>query len=468
MVRARDLRKPRGLLPLLLVSAVVVGVVLGFARGIWVGNLHNGLLALSFTLVGAYVLFQRPGHREGLLFMAAGAVEAVMFLGRQVGHSPTGDASQWWGWLGVWPLPIALLVCTFAVICFPDGRLPSRRWRSVAVVIVAVALSLAAISAVWPVDYESAGVLTPHPLNAQSPPAVERLWSLIAHPAYVGFQLLWVVAVVARWRTAGGRARRQLTWLVMAAVVSVAALAMGLLVAGTPTPGLIAATLLPIASGLAIVHGQQSATYSALTWLSRTGREPDDLPGDIASAVGDSLGASRAILWMGQADHLQAVGVWPETGEEIDAVSLAELAGTRNCEVRPVVNHDSVVGALSIDRPASNPLSLAEERLFGDLAAQAALVLDHLDLAEFIARERRAGHLEGLTSRERDVLELMARGMSNAAICDELHLSIKTIEPVVSTIFAKLELHPDAGSNRRVLAVLAFVRTVSSDSATGQ
>ena len=162
---------------------------------------------------------------------------------------------------------------------------------------------------------------------------------------------------------------------------------------------------------------------------------------------------------MGSEGELHAVGVWPETGEDIPTVSLEELEGSSDLQFRPVNNHDRVVGALSIDRPRINRLSLAEDRLFDDLAAQAALVLQHLTIADVIARERRAGHLDGLTPRERDVLELMARGLSNAAICEELHLSIKTVEPVVSTIFTKLELHPDAGSNRRVLAVLAFVRT---------
>jgi DNA-binding NarL/FixJ family response regulator len=52
----------------------------------------------------------------------------------------------------------------------------------------------------------------------------------------------------------------------------------------------------------------------------------------------------------------------------------------------------------------------------------------------------------------------MARGLTNKAICDELFLSIKTVEPIVSTIFAKLGLSPDGASNRRVLAVLAYVR----------
>ena len=63
-----------------------------------------------------------------------------------------------------------------------------------------------------------------------------------------------------------------------------------------------------------------------------------------------------------------------------------------------------------------------------------------------------------LSPRERDVLQLMSQGLSNAAICTELHLSIKTIEPVVSTIFTKLGLHADSASNRRVLAVLAYLR----------
>ncbi len=53
----------------------------------------------------------------------------------------------------------------------------------------------------------------------------------------------------------------------------------------------------------------------------------------------------------------------------------------------------------------------------------------------------------------------MARGLSNAAICAGLHLSIKTVEPMVSAIFTKFGLHPNASSNRRVLAVLTFLRT---------
>ncbi|RYC10659.1 LuxR family transcriptional regulator [Nocardioides zhouii] len=115
------------------------------------------------------------------------------------------------------------------------------------------------------------------------------------------------------------------------------------------------------------------------------------------------------------------------------------------------------VGALTVDRTIA--LSAAEVRLLDDLAAQAALVLQHLTLGDIVERERRAGHLDGLSPRERDVLELMAEGLSNAAICERLHLSVKTVEPVVGSVFAKLRLHQQPDTNRRVLAVLAYLRT---------
>ncbi len=451
-------RGGRGLGPLLLVSGVVVLVAFGMARGLWLSNLHNGLLAVAFTVVGAYVLYQRPGHREGRLFLATGVVEAVLFFGRQIGHSPISDGSRWWGWLGVWPTVVALALTTLSVFCFPDGRLPSRQWRWVVTAVVVIATVCTAFSAIWPVEYDSAGVVTAHPLNAKSPTSVTDAWSAIAHPAYVGFQILWIVAIVVRWRLAGPSARRQLTWLVSAAAVSVVALVIGLGVSGTPRPGLLAATLVPVAAGWTIVHGQHSAAYSALTWLSRTAPDATDLSTDLARAVAEAFAAPSATLWMGR-DELHAVGVWPETDDNIAPTTLEELGRCDSYHTRVITSRGTDVGAISVDRPHASTLSLAENRLFDDLAAQASLVIEHIGLADIIARQRQAGQLDGLSSRERAVLELMARGRSNAAICDELHLSIKTVEPVVSAIFIKLGLPADTANNRRVLAVLAYLRT---------
>jgi DNA-binding NarL/FixJ family response regulator len=71
---------------------------------------------------------------------------------------------------------------------------------------------------------------------------------------------------------------------------------------------------------------------------------------------------------------------------------------------------------------------------------------------------RRADPLATITPRERDVLQLMAEGRSNAAIAEALVVSGGAVEKHVSNIFAKMNL-PDLGTdNRRVLAVLAWLK----------
>lgn len=453
-----DRPRPHGLVPLVAVSAVVVLVAFGFGSGWWLPNVHNGLLALAFASIGCYVLHQRPRHREGLLFMATGVVEAVLFFGRQTGHGDHADANVWWGWLGVWPLVIALALTTFSVMCFPDGRLPSRSWRWVAVVVVVITAACATLSAVWPVEYESAGLTLGHPITGSAPAAVSALWSAIAHPAYVGLQILWVVALTFRWRTANGQVRRQLTWLLSAAAVSVTALIAGLVIAGSPRVGLLSAALLPLTAGWAIVHGQYAAAYAALSWLSRAQAHPTDLPAHVARATAEAFAADGATLWMGKPEAMHPMGVWPQTAAVVGPTDLTTMTAVPGRLVRVISRDGAVTGALTIDRSGAPGLSRAQARLFDDLAAQAFLVIQNLGLAELIEGQRRAGHLDGLRPREQQVLELMARGLSNAAICAELHLSVKTVEPIVSGIFTKLELHTDAASNRRVLAVLAFLR----------
>ena len=152
------------------------------------------------------------------------------------------------------------------------------------------------------------------------------------------------------------------------------------------------------------------------------------------------------------------MGVWPETHEPIEPTALATLEMDDAVHVRRVAQAGELLGALVVE-PGARGISRAEERLLDDLAAQAALVLDRPGLSRLVGTDPAVARLDGLTPRERVVLELMARGLSNAAICDELHLSIKTVEPVVSAIFGKLRLHPGAESNRRVLAVLAYLGT---------
>ena len=80
-------------------------------------------------------------------------------------------------------------------------------------------------------------------------------------------------------------------------------------------------------------------------------------------------------------------------------------------------------------------------------------------IAQLLGRKREDGPLDELTPREREVLELMAQGLSNRGICEKLVVSPKTVETHVNSIFGKLGLLPAQDEHRRVLAVLAYLRS---------
>ena len=79
----------------------------------------------------------------------------------------------------------------------------------------------------------------------------------------------------------------------------------------------------------------------------------------------------------------------------------------------------------------------------------------------FGRRAEDEGPLSDLSPREREVLALMAEGLSNSGVCKRLFLSPKTVETHVNAIFTKLRLAPAPDDHRRVLAVLAFLSASS-------
>jgi DNA-binding NarL/FixJ family response regulator len=91
--------------------------------------------------------------------------------------------------------------------------------------------------------------------------------------------------------------------------------------------------------------------------------------------------------------------------------------------------------------------------------AAGEVVIDPELVRRLVARRREDDPLDALTERERAVLTLMAEGLSNTALSAQLHLSVKTIEAHVRRIFDKLGLRLDDREHRRVLAVLAFLRS---------
>jgi DNA-binding NarL/FixJ family response regulator len=89
----------------------------------------------------------------------------------------------------------------------------------------------------------------------------------------------------------------------------------------------------------------------------------------------------------------------------------------------------------------------------GGSAIDPAIITQLLDRRPAHTREP----LATLTDRERDVLALMAEGLSNSGIGNTLHLGVRTIETHTNAVFQKLGLLPTSDENRRVRAVLAFL-----------
>jgi DNA-binding NarL/FixJ family response regulator len=90
--------------------------------------------------------------------------------------------------------------------------------------------------------------------------------------------------------------------------------------------------------------------------------------------------------------------------------------------------------------------------------AHGGSALDPEVVAQMLQRPRAGGPLDRLSERERSVLGLMAEGLSNREIADELEVSERAVVRQVSSIFGKLDLPPDADGHRRVLAVLRYLR----------
>jgi DNA-binding NarL/FixJ family response regulator len=122
--------------------------------------------------------------------------------------------------------------------------------------------------------------------------------------------------------------------------------------------------------------------------------------------------------------------------------------------VRLLADGGRGVGLLSKDRVAD--LATLVDALTRVRAG--GTVIDEQIVTALFSRPTRARDLGALSSREREVLALMAAGRANAAIASELNLSERTVEAYNTTIFDKLGIPASRQDNRRVLAVLAWLR----------
>ena len=217
----------------------------------------NAAMGVSFAVCGSVIAWYRPRNPVGWLFAAGGLAHATSALMppllqalHDVGAPPGAQQLAVTVFQWSWPWSIALFL-PLSLLLFPDGRPPSRRWRLVVAAVVATAPLFIIYIGTDPAPLLSAsGYLT---LSGYG--ELSWLWA-VAELRTSAALMLAVAALIVRYRRAGDVPRRQLLWLLLAAVTVLAVAVPWAFLAGTPIVVLFAIPLVPVSVAIAIVrHG---------------------------------------------------------------------------------------------------------------------------------------------------------------------------------------------------------------------
>jgi hypothetical protein len=182
------------------------------------------LLVLAFSTVGALVTSRRPENSIGWLFCSGAFIwilgeitleYAVYALATDPGALPAG---AWAAWFGSWARGIGwFLIVTFLLLLFPDGRLPSPRWRPVLWAAVGYEVYFTLVVWLSPVSADTRLAFVRNPLGLQV-----EIMNLLVELLYLTIPLLVVAggtAVILRFRRSRGDERQQLKWFAYSVAV---------------------------------------------------------------------------------------------------------------------------------------------------------------------------------------------------------------------------------------------------------
>jgi hypothetical protein len=222
----------------------------------------NLVTLLTFSVVGAIIASRQPRNAIGWIFCSVGLVVGMTSLTggyaeyRIAGGSALGNLAETAAWVSTWTWILLVYVPTsFGLLLFPDGRLPSSRWRPVAWCAVLGIIGFVAGLALEPGPLEDYPQIT-NPYGVDSPILLVGLAAALLGAASM---VASAVSLVIRMRHAGSEQRQQIKWLAYAGVVIVGAIFVGGVIAIWNTDvsiAIIAFGLLgfPVFTGIAIVR----------------------------------------------------------------------------------------------------------------------------------------------------------------------------------------------------------------------
>jgi hypothetical protein len=239
----------------------------GFENNLAAAILDVTALTLYAT-VGALIASRHRENPIGWIFCVAALLVAFgvfaedyaqYALVTRPGSLPGGVAMAW---LTAWPRNIGfVLIFTFLLLLFPNGKLPSRRWRAVAWLAVGMIVIGAMIDAFKPGPLSFVPSVN-NPLGIEAAAGIfafNDVWNLIV----LAIIIACILSVIARFRHAKGQERQQLKWFAYAAVLAIVQFAAGIIITSVPT-GLppdsrdillaLSVAAFPIAAGIAILR----------------------------------------------------------------------------------------------------------------------------------------------------------------------------------------------------------------------
>jgi signal transduction histidine kinase len=246
-----------GGLLLLTMAALALSGWFGVANGDLMNAFAFTPLLLAFAVVGAIVAIHRPANPIGWLFLAEGLGFAVgvatdTFARHAIRAGAAPSSVAWADWLGAICGELGFLF-VLAILLFPDGRLPSRRWRVVAWLIIAgeALLVLMAVTSSAALRIQISAVrVSPVRLI---PDSVAYPVVNVVQTAFLPLTVAAAVGLVVRYRRATPDVRHQIKWVAYASLLTAVALLISGLVFGNPIGALLAVgPLIPVSAGIAI------------------------------------------------------------------------------------------------------------------------------------------------------------------------------------------------------------------------
>ena len=422
--------------PAVLLLAAVLGetagaAVLSASRGTSLGDMvgafviTNLAIAVSFGGCGALLAWHRPRHPVGWLLAGSGVLQGATGVAGTLllGADPADGsglsllAATVFSWAWPWSMGLGL---PLALLLFPDGRLPSRRWRPVGVAVGLVGLAFVVSVGIDPASSQVGGRLFPHLGAWAGSDGAGALWGTVGLLA-TACQAVVVASLAVRYRRGDETTRRQLLWLLLAGLaVLVVATPVVLLRAGSVL-FLLVILLVPAAVVTAVLRHNlldiRLVVSHTVSWTVLSGAVALGyvvLVGVLGSVLAGTAGAVVATAVVALAVHpvrrqLQTRVDRLFYGDRADPVRLFDRVGSR-------LGGPDGVGALAAAISESLRLPFVAIRSEGrgvvavgcpsSAVHTVPLVQDGTRVGELLVGARKGDRR--LTRRDRDLLALVA------------------------------------------------------------